>query len=226
MADINEMVDQITEEVFKELLKRGWNVIAATRKPNAQSLEKLKAEWGDKIQTLYLDVSDEKSIEEFSKNLSGKSVDVLFNNAGVLFRDDSLSVKYDEFLYTMKVNVMGLLFVAKALFENLRLSDHPRILNTSSIMGSISMYSGTHSISYTVSKTALNMITKVMASQLSKYGIIVVSIHPGWVRTDMGGSAAPVMPEESARGIVNIAEKLTMKDNGKFLEYTGKELPW
>ncbi len=212
--------------IVKELLKRGWSVIAATRKPQAESLKELKERYGEQLRIERIDVSDPRSIEEFSRSLKGQVVDVLFNNAGVLVKGDIFDTSYEDFLYTLKVNTLGPWYVARSLVDNLKKSKNPRILNTSSIMGSITTYSGTHSVSYTVSKAALNMVTKVMASQLRSYGIVVVSIHPGWVRTDMGGSAAPVLPEESAKGIADLSEKLTMSHTGRFFDYTGKEIAW
>ena len=207
------------------LLERGDEVVVGVRKTDAESLKKLKEEHGDRLNILHLDLSDPDSIEDFSNSVEGV-VDVLFNNAGVLFRDSLKSFDYEKFLYTLKVNTLGPFALSSGLLKNLRLSKRPRILNTSSIMGSITTFSGTHSVSYSVSKAALNMVTRAMAAELRSEGIVVVSVHPGWVRTDMGGSAAPVLPKESARGIVKLADGLTMEDSGKFFDYTLKEIPW
>ena len=209
----------------RELLSRGYEVHVGVRKVDARSLKELDSEYGGRLHVHRLDVSDPDSIESFARELKGVGVDLLVNNAGVLFKDGLGNLDYEKFLYTIRVNTLGPMFLSNALLENLE-SKRGKIVNIDSVMGSISLHSGTHSYSYSVSKAALNMVTKVLATDLRGRGITVVSIHPGWVRTDMGGPGAPLLPEDSARGILNVVERLTITDSGKFFDYTGKELPW
>ena len=204
----------------RNLLERGYEVHVGVRNPDAESLKKLE---GD-LHVHRLDVSDPGSIRSFADELSGVDIDLLINNAGVLFRDGLGNLEYEKFIYTLKVNTVGPLFLVDALLGNIKRGG--KIINIDSVMGSIALHSGTHSYSYSVSKAALNMVTKILAVDLKGKGRTVVSVHPGWVRTDMGGSNAPMEPEKSAEAILNLAEKLTISDTGKFFEYTGRELPW
>ncbi len=206
-------------------LENGETVIAGVRNTKSESLLKLREIYGDNLQILKLDVSDESSIKNFANSFDGH-VDVLINNAGVLFRDSVYECSYDKFLYTLKVNTLGPFFMVHYLLDKLIHSKNPKVVNISSIMGSLQNFSGTHSVSYSTSKAALNMITKALAHQLMDKKIIVISIHPGWVRTDMGGENAPLDPKESAKNITKLIQKITLLDTGNFYDHTGKILEW
>ena len=212
--------------ITKVLLGRGDTVFAGVRKVEAESLKELKGRYGDRLGVMRLDVSSESSIREFAEGLADETVDVLFNNAGVLYKDDMNNLDYEKVLYTIRVNTLGPLFLTRYLLDNLKKSERPVVVNTDSVLGSITTYSGTTSYSYSISKAALNMVTRILANDLRRYRIIVISIHPGWVRTDMGGPAAPVLPEDSASGIVKVVDSLDIENTGKFYDYTGREVPW
>ncbi len=209
----------------RELLIRGYEVHVGVRKVGAESLSSLKKEYPQSFHVHRLDVSDPRSIENFTSEIGELGIDLLINNAGVLHRDGLGNLDYEKFLYTLKVNTMGPMFLSNALVENI-VKNRGKIVNIDSLMGSISLHSTTRSYSYSVSKAALNMVTRLLATDLKEKGVIVVSIHPGWVRTDMGGSEAPLKPEDSARSILNVVEKLTITDSGKFFDRTGRELSW
>jgi NAD(P)-dependent dehydrogenase (short-subunit alcohol dehydrogenase family) len=115
--------------------------------------------------------------------------------------------------------------VTRALYDNLKQGKGRKIVNITSVMGSIEMNFG-GGYDYRASKVALNMLTNTLARELGKDGFISIVIHPGWVQTDMGGNAAPVTPEDSIRGMIAIIDGLESGSNGKFYEYTGKEMPW
>lgn len=201
--------------LLKEALKRGHLVIAATRKPEMIKID------NNRVSVYFLDLLDKDSIEKFVETLSVE-VDALINNAGVLYKDSFENLEYDYFLNTFKVNTLGPLFLSQRLYKSGKLKSGGKIINISSILGSIALLGGTTSYSYSVSKAALNMVTKLLSSKLKD--IKVISVHPGWVKTDMGGKEAPVMPEESAKGIMDIVENV--EESGVFLDYTGKSLPW
>jgi len=181
----------------------------------AESLKELKGRYGDRLRVMRLDVSSESSIREFVEGLTDEAVDVLFNNAGVLYKDDMNNLDYEKVLYTIRVNTLGPLFLTRYLLDNLKKSESPVVVNTDSVLGSITTY-----YSYSISKAALNMVTRTLANDLRRYRIIVVSIHPGWVRTDMEGPAASVLPEDSASGIVKVVDSLDIENTGKFYDYT------
>ena len=100
------------------------------------------------------------------------------------------------------------------------------MVNISSMMGSIQANISGGRYLYRSSKAALNMITRSLSVDLRERGIVVVSFHPGWVRTDMGGEEGPLSPEESVEGMREVMDRLTSEDSGRFLDYQGKELPW
>ncbi len=200
--------------ITKKLLELGENVtVGARKKPEVNS---------ENLRYIYLDVTDETSISNFSKEVD--KVDILINNAGVLIRDRFPNVTEENLTTTLKVNTYAPLFLVQELYKAGKFNSDAKILNISSILGSVSNTSGTTSLSYSVSKAGLNMITKVISHYLKNY--VILSIHPGWVKTDMGGENAPVFPEESADGIIKIALSSTLENTGKFLDYTGKELEW
>jgi NAD(P)-dependent dehydrogenase (short-subunit alcohol dehydrogenase family) len=206
----------------KEALKRNYKVIATTRKPNSESLLELKNNGAD-IVIMELDVSDYQSIKNFSEKLEYQ-VDVLINNAGVLYRDRFPELVYENFINSFKVNTLGALFLTQELYKNKKLKQGGKIINIDSILGSISNASGTTSYSYSISKAALNMATKLLSGFFVREKIVVFSVHPGWVRTDMGGREAPLNPEESAKGIIDLSEKVN--ETGKFYDYKGREIEW
>jgi NAD(P)-dependent dehydrogenase (short-subunit alcohol dehydrogenase family) len=92
-------------------------------------------------------------------------------------------------------------------------------------MGSIESNQGGY-YGYRASKAALNMLNKSLAAELADQGFVCVVLHPGWVQTRMGGASAPVLPVDSVSGMLSVIEKLQPQDNGRFLDYQGKELPW
>ncbi|SHH44159.1 SDR family oxidoreductase [Thermosipho atlanticus] len=204
----------------KEILKKKHKVIAAVRNLKAKNLLQLEEE---NIDIMHLDISDYNSIVDFSAQLKCE-VDILINNAGVLFKDSFPELKYEDFLNSFKVNTLGALFLTQELYKNKKLKKGGKIVNIDSILGSISNTRTTPSYCYSISKAALNMATKLLSNYFLKEDILVFSVHPGWVKTDMGGKNAPITPEESAKNIINLIENV--KETGKFYDYTGKEIEW
>lgn len=205
-------------------LDDGDKVIGVSRR-EYDSVREMSERFKSKFKFIIADLRYEKDIEKIVDSIDEK-VDFLMNNAGVLFRENYPSFSQDSFLETMKVNTFAPLKLSSLLESRGKLGPKARIVNTSSILGSISQASSTPSYSYSISKAALNMVTKLLSSQLRMKQIIVISVHPGWVRTNMGGNAAPVLPEDSAKGIISLARRITMKDSGKFFDYMGREIEW
>ena len=116
--------------------------------------------------------------------------------------------------------------VAQSLLGLLKAGKAGKIVNVTSQLGSISRKRSGGRYSYDGSKAALNMFSRTLAFDVIDDGIITIVIHPGWVRTDMGGRGASIGVEESAAGILNVTEKLTKKDVGRFLAWDGAEIPW
>jgi len=179
-------------------------------------------------EVLPLEVADPGSVAALAMALAGRPIDVLINNAGIIGPQgpSSLDTDFDGFLETLKVNTLGPLRVTQALLPNLRLSkDLPRIAIISSRMGSLS-HAKSDDIAYRASKAAVNKIAQALATDLAPEGIAVASIHPGWVRTNMGGADADIDPVTSAEGVRALIEGLSVANTGRFWNYDGTERAW
>ncbi len=213
-------------EMTKQLLKKGHHVIASGRDPRGSSeLKSLAADFGDKLTLVQLDVTSDKDLAELT-NASFKKIDWLINNAGTFEgRGESGFEKLDikDVFQVFEVNTVGPIRVTQSLLPFLQNSDAPVIANITSHMGSIADAGGGY-YPYRMSKAALNMFTKTLAVDYPK--ITAVVLHPGWVRTRMGGQQAPTMPEDSAAGLLQVIEKLSPAKTGHFFDFKGKELPW
>jgi len=209
-------------EFARQFRERGYDVIGTAREPEqAGELHQLG------VQVEQLDVADDGSARSLAQRLQGRSIDILINNAGIIGQParSFTDLDFDKMAYTYQVNALGPMRVTRALYDNLKQGKGRKIVNITSVMGSIEMNFG-GGYDYRASKVALNMLTNTLARELGKDGFISVVIHPGWVQTDMGGNSAPVTPEESIRGMIAVIDKLESESNGKFFEYTGKEMPW
>jgi NAD(P)-dependent dehydrogenase (short-subunit alcohol dehydrogenase family) len=201
----------------------GMNVLAATRGGSA---------CGSRIHPP-LDVGDEVSIEAFAASVD-QPVDILVNNAAIDARSlgadgdrGVLEISPEHFLEQSRINAVGPMLLTRALLPRLEEADSARVVNITSQLGSMS-YGAEHGgdIGYNASKAALNAVTVRTASVLRPRGITVVALHPGWVRTDMGGRSAPLGADESAAAIVDTVSHLTMNDTGRFLRWDGTDHPW
>jgi len=213
----------------KESLDRGYRVFATCRRPEeARNLCRLSEQNPDRLIVLQLDVTDEETIEA-AVNAVGDVVDgldLLINNAGINPDERLGSLDAETMLRTYHVNAVGPMLVAQAHLDLLRGGEDPRILNISSTSGSLSQTSSGGGYSYSSSKSALNMLSRVLAFDLRSDGIVVIAVHPGWVRTDMGGASAPLSAAEAVRGVLDVADDASLDDTGSFLRHDGQEAPW
>lgn len=214
----------------RESLARGDRVFATCRHPDeADDLHTLATKHPKRLTVLRLDVKDEETIEASIEGVESQEdgLDLLINNAGINPSGERPGrLDAETMLHTFHVNVVGPMMVAQATLDLLRGGDDPKIVNVSSRLGSLTQKSSGGTYSYSSSKAALNMLTRILAFDLRPDGIVVLAMHPGWVHTDMGGSSAPVAPAESAQGILRVADELTMSDTGAFYTYQGREVPW
>jgi NAD(P)-dependent dehydrogenase (short-subunit alcohol dehydrogenase family) len=182
-----------------------------------------------------MDVCDPDSVEEACQRVSRKaqSLDILISNAGINLapgfdlsasRGPLAALDPNALGELFKTNALGNLNVLKAFRPLLAASSESVIVCISSDRASIAS-AGRESIGYSISKAALNMLVRKLAPELGDAGIKIVAVHPGWLRTDMGGPAAPVDPDVAANRIVNLAEKADYP-TGSFLSSDGTELPW
>lgn len=218
------------------------HVIATCR--NLQQAEELKslAEQHSNLHVLQIDLKAVDQYDEFAKQVEtivqDSGLNVLFNNAGVSPKSTRLNfVKTEDLTDTFMTNVVAPIMLTKALVPLLKKAAEVNasapvgptkacIVNMSSILGSIEANSDGGLYAYRTSKTALNSATKSMSIDLKGNQIMAVAMHPGWVRTDMGGSKAPLSVEQSCAKMVQTVLGLGEKHNGGFLQYDGKELPW
>jgi len=178
-------------------------------------------------EVLPLDVGDDASVAAFAQALGGRPVDILINNAGISGpeRQSTLDMDFPGFLQTLNVNTLGPLRVTQALLPNLRAASSAKVAVISSRMGSFTD-PATNMIAYRASKTAVNKLIQGLAADLAPEGIALVALHPGWVRTDMGGAAADLAPEESAAGLKTVIDGLSPATSRQFRSYDGSAIDW
>ena len=209
-------------ELCRQLKQAGAEVIGTARDP--QSAIDLRAL---EIRVEPLDVADPESVGAFAASLGEISVDILINNAGVGGAGEGIAeLDFDDVEQKIRINSLGPMRVAQALLPHLRRGQGRKIAHITSRMGSISDNGEGGYYGYRASKTALNMLNRSLAVELAGQGFVCVVLHPGWVRTQMGGSSAPQTPEESARAILKIVGRLRRQDTGRFFDHTGAEIPW
>ncbi len=217
-------------EFSKQYAAEGWRVLACSRNPGkSDELNKLAAQYPELIKVLALDVSDHAQIKRLAQDLSDESIDLIINNAGIYPKSGVNSfghTDYEEWMRVFRINTMAPLKMAEAFAAQLTRSEQKTFITITSKMGSIEDNSGGGSYLYRSSKTAVNMIVKSLAIDLQSAGIISIVIHPGWVKTDMGGPNALISTEQSVSGMRQVINNLSMADSGKFFSYDGQEIPW
>jgi NAD(P)-dependent dehydrogenase (short-subunit alcohol dehydrogenase family) len=214
-------------ELAKQALISGHQVFAGVRRANLSlELKDLQDQFSGKLKIIDLDVQTDQSTKKFAESLGVESVDVLINNAGVYLKDDGRVDAIDpaKVLETLNTNAVGAIRVTQALLPLLRRSKAACVANITSQMGSIADNSSGSSLAYRMSKAAMNMFAKNLA--VEEREIKVLSLHPGWVQTSMGGKGAPIAPSASAEGLLKVIETTPRDVSGKFFTYSGKELPW
>ena len=187
---------------------RGHSILRATR----------VGQGGDVI----FDISNPMQVEQAMSAIN-QPIDIVINNAGIIGPDSpTTDMDWTAMAHTFAVNVAGALAVSTACLDHLRRSGSPRILTISSQMSYMG-YAKSDRISYRASKAAVNKVMQGLATDLYPDGIAVVVVDPGWVQTDMGGAKAELTPGEVATGIIDLAERVTLEQTGKFFRWTGEE---
>ncbi|MBA2612813.1 MAG: SDR family oxidoreductase [Bacteroidetes bacterium] len=230
-------------EWCKQLSNIGYTVILTARDiEKAKEAALIMDPTLTKVIPKALEVTDEHQIRELVDwvNLTFGKLDVLINNAGINsgtrakgdkeLAQKNLSLEIldaTEVLNMFHINAIAPVLVAKYFKGVLAKAEIPKIINIGSWLGSISIKTTGGNYSYAVSKSALNMMTRALAFDLVKENIITVVVNPGWVQTDMGGGKAALTTEQSVKGLLeNVLHKITLQDNGKFLQWDGSEHTW
>ena len=221
-------------EFAKQYLEKGDKVIATCRNPStAKDLLELQTLYPDHISIIQLDVADEEGRNRVYDKIESEfgSLDVLINNAGIISGNEEKSsslgeIHKENFGKVFLVNSISPLLMSERFLSLLEKGKDSKIINISSQNGSIALRNVGGKYSYAASKAALNMITKILSNDLREKGIVALAIHPGWLKTDMGGPNAPLEKEEPISMIIDLIENADINSTGKFLDWKGQEVPW
>lgn len=215
-------------EWCRQYAEAGWRVFATCRRPEAaEELQALAGRYPE-LSLHRLEVTQDEAMQELRMELQHESIDVQINNAGVYFEKyvGIEEIRFETWLQTFEVNTLGPMRVAEALLEQVARSERRLIVNMTSHMGSIAEIEAPGDYYYRSSKAALNAAMKGLSIALKERGVGVLLLHPGWVRTRMGGRDAPILAAESVAGMRSLAEKFGMAMTGRFFRYNGSEIPW
>ncbi len=208
----------------EEMTGRGWRVIATTRGKNDQGLRRLAETAGDRLTIETLEVNDAAAIVALEAKLEGVRLDLLFVSAGTMTDKDMPigAVPPEEFVRVMETNALAPLKIIEALGAGV--ASDGAIVAMTSVLGSVAQNgSGGYEV-YRASKAALNTLLRSYAARHKDRA--VVAMHPGWVRTDMGGASAPLEVADSARGMVDVVEDRLGEPGCVFLDYKGDTIAW
>lgn len=214
-------------ELTRRYLDNGDSVIACCRAPKkASDLQELK-QAGATIEVHALEVTDSGTIAALKDAIGTRPIDILINNAGVIGpnRQSVMDMDFDGFLEALNINTLAPLRMLQAFLPNLKAATQPKAITISSRMGSFTSI-GTDRVAYRTSKSAVNRLMFAAAGDLKPDGIVVAVMHPGWVRTDMGGPSATLSPTESAAGLARVIEKLNLSDSGGYFDCDGSKIGW
>jgi len=209
-------------EFVRQFAAAGASVLAACRDPaQATALTQIPG-----VETCALDVASAASVAALAVALKGRPVDILINNAGRLTPGNPENNDPEAVLAMLRVNTLGPLMLSEALTENLASSARRLIVTVSSDLASLSGNASGGNLGYRVSKAAVNMVMRTLAIELKPRNISCVLLTPGWVRTDMGGSNAPLSATQSVTGMYRVIERLGLRDSGRWLDHSGQECNW
>jgi len=217
-------------EWARQCAERGWRVYATCRDPfEAGELRRLDEQLNH-ISMHRLDVTDPAQIATLARGLPTAKIDVLLHNAGVWHDWDATlrigKLNFDDWEATWQVNVLGAARVTDALVEQVARSDLRLVVGISSDMGCISNITSPGSYAYRATKAGFNAMLHGMSHELRRRQIGVLLLHPGWVKTAMGGESAALSSAESVTGMLERVEAFTMEQTGKLYSYNGRELKW
>ena len=208
------------------------HIFATARNPEeASDLRALAAERSGRITIIQLDINDDDSRNASLKTVQQHTdkLDILINNAGINIRDDSGtrlgSLKAEALAHNITTNAVSPLIISQLYLDLLKKGENSRLVMISSQLGSIQNATG-GGYAYRMSKAAMNMAARILSKDPTTSDLITVTMHPGWVQTDMGGKHASLTVPESAEGIINVVDNLKPEDSGSFLQWNGSTLPW
>ena len=224
--------------VARMLAEKGWDIHATCRTlAQSEPLQALARSSAGCVTIHTLELLDFAAIRRLGETLRNETIDVLFNNAGVMNmakeRYDPASNNQDfghtevsDWTQVFQVNVIAPMKLAEALIEPIARSERKTIITATSVMGSIRLNTTGRWYHYRTAKAAVNQMMRGMSAELRPRGIICFPLHPGSVRTDMNFASAPLSVDESAAGIVRVIEGASMKNSGRNMMWNGEEMAW
>ncbi|MCP4790708.1 MAG: SDR family oxidoreductase [Gammaproteobacteria bacterium] len=212
-------------QLTKHYLQAGCQVIATYR--NAHDCKQLEDLQCPQLALIQADVGNDQDLNNLAQYLHGRGLDLIINNAGVFGpRNQELgTIDRETWRQVLEINTISPLMLAQALADNLA-QNKGTLAIISSKVGSIDDNSGGAGYMYRSSKTAVNQVVKSLSIDLAPYKIPVVALHPGWVRTDMGGPNGLIDVQESVSGLSHVIDRISMKQTGQFFNYDGSRIPW
>jgi len=215
-------------EWCRQYAEAGWRVFATCRHPETAGALHELALIRSHLSVHRLDVTRAESVYAARAELQNESIDVLVNNAGIYLEKyaPTAALRYDEWRETLEVNTLGPVRVTESLLEPVARSERRLVVAISSHMGSIAEIGAPGDTYYRSSKAALNAAMKGLSLALRERGVGVLLLHPGWVKTRMGGWDAPLTVAESVAGMRARVDAFSLDMSGRFLRYNGTEISW
>ncbi|MFZ9131311.1 MAG: SDR family oxidoreductase [Methylophilaceae bacterium] len=212
-------------EFVHQFLNRGDHVIATCRNPEtADQLHDLQ-NLGP-LEIYRLDVGNQDQVNALQKQLAHLPIDILINNAGIWRGSQLGHISIDEWMESFRINSIAPIHMIQTFLPNLETGKDKKVISITSKMGSIDDNTSGGSYIYRSSKTALNSAMQSMRHDLTPKGIATCTLHPGWVRTDMGGPGGWIDVHESVSGMIKVIDQLSLKNTGQYIDYAGKIIPW
>lgn len=217
-------------EWVRQYARLDWRVLATCRQPEQAGELHALARAQRNVEIHRLDVTHPDEIATLAEQLRAQPIDLLVNNAGVYFEkfaSDRLGeIYYPEWEETLRVNTLGAVRVTEAFAGHVAASQRRLVAAITSHMGSIADIESPGSYAYRTSKAALNAVMRGLSLELRPRGVGVLLLHPGWVKTRMGGPGALIETRESVEGMRRVLDAFTMRITGGFFDYQGREIPW
>lgn len=214
-------------EMAKQYAANGDDVIACVRDTGAASQLDEAASGADNITIVQMDAGDPASIEAAAATIGDTAIDVVINNAGAVGggRQTIDDLDLEEWHRSLDVNTIGPLLISRAFKGNLAASGDGKLMIVTSQLAASTWPMGGMYI-YSTTKAAVSKVGQILALDWKDDPITVALMHPGWVKTDMGGEHAEITAEESASGIRSVIAGLSKADSGKFYKWNGEIHPW
>ena len=215
-------------ELSEQFAEDGWQVLACCRNPAEATQLQALSERGLAIELHALDVTNYAQMATLADQLANRPIDILLSNAGIYGSKGNGfgEVDAEEWRQVLEVNTIAPLMLVQAFVEQVAASQQKLVAVISSKVGSIADNSSGGSYIYRSSKTAVNQVVKSLSIDLAGRDIAVVSLHPGWVQTDMGGPNAEIGTDESVSGLKSILQSAGRAQSGQFIEFNGNSIPW